>query len=71
MARDKFGIVIAAGLGDLKHEALRIGHLGMTTVREALLVVSVLEMVLFELGYVEMLGKGLETFSTELNRSSK
>ena len=62
MTREKYGILIASGLGDFKETAFRIGHLGMITTREALLVVAALELILFELGVVEKPGKGLEAF---------
>jgi len=66
IARDKYGIVIAAGLGDFKETAIRIGHLGMITTREALLVISALELIFFELGVVEKPGKGLQAFYDSL-----
>jgi aspartate aminotransferase-like enzyme len=62
MARDQYGILLATGLGDFKESTLRIGHLGMITVREALLLVSVLELILHALGIIKTLGKGLEAF---------
>jgi aspartate aminotransferase-like enzyme len=62
MARDKFGILImmAAGQFEFYKTALRIGHIGLVTTREALLAISVLELILFELGAVDKPGKGLE-----------
>jgi len=62
MARDKYGILImmAAGHFDFNETALRVGHLGLVTTREALLVISVLELILFELGAVDKPGRGLE-----------
>jgi aspartate aminotransferase-like enzyme len=62
MAKEKYGILIASGLGDFKETAIRIGHLGIITTREALLVVAALELILFELGVVEKPGNGLEAF---------
>ena len=59
-AKEKYGIMIASGLGDFKETAIRIGHLGMITNREALLVIAALDLVLFELGAVEKPGGGLE-----------
>lgn len=69
IARETYGIFIASGLGKLKKTALRIGHLGTPTIREALLVISVLEMTLFELGYLNRPGKGLEAFAANLDMS--
>ena len=62
MAREKYGLLIASGLGDFKDTALRIGHLGMITIREAVLVVAALELILFELGVVKKPGSGLAAF---------
>jgi aspartate aminotransferase-like enzyme len=62
MAREKYGLLIASGLGDFKETALRIGHLGMITTREALLIVAALELILFELGVVKKPGSGLAAF---------
>jgi len=69
MAREKYGLLIAAGLGDFKETAIRVGHLGMITAREALLVVAVLELILFELGVVEKPGSGLEAFHAVMKGS--
>ena len=66
MAKEGFGMLIASGLGELKDTTLRIGRMGMTTMREALLAVSVMEMVLFELGHLDRPGRGLQAFSTHL-----
>jgi len=67
LAKEKYGIMIASGLGELKETAFRIGHVGMITTREALLVVSALELILYELGVVDKPGKGLEAFYGSLN----
>ena len=67
MARDKYGIMIASGLGDLKETAIRIGHLGMITSREALLVIAAMELILFELGVVTKTGSGLEAFHASMS----
>jgi len=62
IAKEKYGILIASGLGDFKETAIRIGHLGIVTAREALLVIAALELILFELGIVEKPGSGLSAF---------
>jgi aspartate aminotransferase-like enzyme len=69
MAKEKYGILIAAGLGDFKETAIRIGHLGMITAREALLVVAALELIFFELGVVEKPGDGLAAFHAAIKGS--
>jgi len=66
LARDKYGIMIASGLDELKETAFRIGHLGIITTREALLVVAVLELILLELGVIEKPGDGLAAFHASL-----
>ena len=62
LAREKYGILLASGLDRFKEVAIRIGHLGIVTSREALLVVAALELVLFELGLIDKPGSGLEAF---------
>jgi len=69
MAKDKYGILIASALGDFKETAFRIGHLGMITIREALLVIAALELILYELGVVQKPGSGLEAFHAGLEDS--
>ena len=68
MARDKYGILIlmAAGHFEFNETAMRIGHLGLITAREALLVISALEVILFELGAVDKPGRGLEAYHSTL-----
>ncbi len=66
MAREKYGLLISSGLGDFKDTALRIGHLGMVTTREALLIVAALELILLELGVVKEPGRGLAGFHASL-----
>ena len=70
LAREKYGIMIASGFSDLKDTTFRIGHIGTVTMREALLVVSVLELILYELGAVKNPGKGLEAFYESLSDES-
>ena len=68
MARDKYGILIlmAAGHFEFNETAMRIGHLGLITAREALLIISALEVILFELGAVDKPGRGLEAYHSTL-----
>jgi len=62
MAKEKYGVAIASAQDDLKEGAIRFGHLGMISLREALLLISVLELILFERGIIDKIGKGLEAF---------
>ena len=66
MAREKYDLLIAAGLGDFKDTSLRIGHLGMITIREAVLIVAALDLIFFELGAVKKPGSGLAAFHASL-----
>jgi aspartate aminotransferase-like enzyme len=61
-ARDRYGVLIASGLGEFQDSTIRIGHLGLMTIREALLIVSVLELILMEIGLNDSPGKGLTAF---------
>ncbi len=70
LAREKYGITIGSGLGELQDISFRIGHIGMVGVREALLVVAALELILRELGVAAKPGGGLEAFYESLNRES-
>lgn len=71
MVREKYGILItmAAGHFDFNKTALRIGHLGLVTPREALLIISALELILLELGVVNKPGRGLEAYHSTLKRA--
>ena len=68
MARDKYGILVtmAAGQFDINKTALRVGHLGLITPRDGLLVISILELILFELGAAAKTGIGLEAYHSAL-----
>jgi aspartate aminotransferase-like enzyme len=70
LAKEKYGIMIGSGLGELQDTSFRIGHIGMIGVREALLVVSALELILRELGVTGKPGNGLDAFYESLNRES-
>jgi aspartate aminotransferase-like enzyme len=69
MAKDKYGILMASGHSGLKETALRIGHLGLITAREALLIISALELIFFELGVVNKPGSGLEAYHSTLKNT--
>ena len=69
MAREKYGILMASGHSGLNESALRIGHLGLITTREALLIISALELIFFELGVVNKPGKGLEACHSTLKNA--
>jgi aspartate aminotransferase-like enzyme len=48
--RDRFGITIAGGQGDLKGRIFRIGHIGWFDVFDVTTALSALELVLADLG---------------------
>ena len=50
MLRDRFGITIAGGQGDLKGKIVRIGHIGWFDVFDVATALSALELALAELG---------------------
>lgn len=62
IAKNKYNVLLASGLGDYKASTIRIGHIGMIEVREAILIVSILELALYELGFVNTLGKAVANF---------
>ncbi len=58
IAREKYNIAIASGLGGYKNETFRIGHLGMVNIQQALTLTSAFEFILKELGVTDKIGKG-------------
>ena len=60
---------MAAGQFDINKTALRVGHLGLITPRDGLLVISILELILFELGALAKPGIGLEAYHAKLKKA--
>ena len=58
IAREKYNIAIAAGLGGYRNKTFRIGHLGMVNIQQALTLTSAFEFILRELGVTDKIGKG-------------
>jgi serine---pyruvate transaminase len=56
---EKFGITVAEGQDRAKGKIIRIAHLGYYERLDMIMVISALEMLLKEMGYVFDLGKGL------------
>ncbi|MDN5346561.1 MAG: hypothetical protein PWP65_125 [Clostridia bacterium] len=54
--REKYGVVVAGGQGDVKDSVFRIGHLGYVLPTDILAGLAALEMVLDELGLVRAEG---------------
>ncbi|NPV44032.1 MAG: alanine--glyoxylate aminotransferase family protein [Firmicutes bacterium] len=62
MAMGKYGILIASGLGKYKNSVIRIGHMGSISIREAVLLITILENIMYELGRIDCMGKALMSF---------
>lgn len=67
IAREKYNIAIASGLGGYKDETFRIGHLGMVNIQQTLTLTSAFEFILKELGVTDNLGEGLTQLFKFLN----
>ncbi len=59
LMRDKYGVSIADGQGQLKGKIIRIAHLGYMQPFDIIVGISALELALSELGYKLELGKGV------------
>jgi len=57
--REKYGVTIAGGQGDLKGKIFRIAHLGYMVEFDVLTAIAALEIVLKELGYKFVVGSGV------------
>lgn len=66
MVKEKYRIILASGLGKYKDSTIRIGHMGYITLREAILVVAVLEDVMASLGASKEHGRALKAFTKSL-----
>ncbi|MCL1874268.1 MAG: alanine--glyoxylate aminotransferase family protein [Clostridiales bacterium] len=69
--REKYNAVVAGGMGDIKDESFRIGHLGYINDLDLIAVLAALEMVLLELGLDITLGSGVAAAQKHLMKSSK
>jgi len=66
--REKYGVVIAGGMGELKKSILRIGCMGIISEAETLLTINALENALMEVNYPIKMGAGVEA-AREIFRS--
>lgn len=57
--RGRYGILIAAGLGEYVDSVVRIGHIGKVNERDVILMISALELILYDLGVSSSVGEGL------------
>jgi alanine-glyoxylate transaminase/serine-glyoxylate transaminase/serine-pyruvate transaminase len=58
--RDRYGLSLGVGLGHLKDQTFRIGHVGSLNELEVLGTLAVIEMTFEELGLEVALGAGIE-----------
>ncbi len=58
--RERYGVVIAGGIGKLKKSIFRIGCMGMISEAETSITVSALENALMDTGYSAKMGAGME-----------
>jgi len=64
--KSKYGVWVAGGQAELKGKVFRIAHLGYMTDTDVLMTISVLEMVLVELGVKIKQGAGVSAAEQEL-----
>ena len=57
--REKYGVIIAGGLGKLGGKTVRIGHMGSDTINDVIATLAAMEMALLEMGEIKEPGKGL------------
>ncbi len=70
LMRDKYGISVAGGQGELKGKIVRIAHMGCLDEYDMLTGLSCLEKVLKELGYSFELGVGVAAAQKYFNENS-
>lgn len=67
--RDKYGVVIASGMGELKGKIFRVGSMGRVTQAEVMMTLNALGNALKEAGYSVNLEAGLEAAIRSFNES--
>lgn len=55
----KYGVIIAGGLGKLGGKTVRVGHMGNNTMNDLVATLGAMEMSLAEMGHVDKLGKAV------------
>ena len=55
----KYGVIIAGGLGKLGGKTVRVGHMGNNTMNDLVATLGAMEMSLAEMGHVDELGKAV------------
>lgn len=69
LLEERYQIMIAGGLGRYSDHVIRIGHIGAVNDREAVLVISAVELALSELGTATMLNPGLNAYYETVRES--
>lgn len=64
---EKYRIKISSGLGDYSQFTFRIAHMGYCYIEDMLQCITALEATLFDLGYIDVIGKGLNSFLIRYN----
>lgn len=64
----KYRIKIGSGLGSYSNSIIRIAHMGHCYIEDMLECITTLEATLLDLGYVETIGKGLNSFLQKYNQ---
>jgi aspartate aminotransferase-like enzyme len=55
----KYGVIIAGGLGKLRGKTVRVGHMGSATVNDIVATLAAMEMSLTEMGIVDAPGEAV------------
>ena len=69
MMKDRYGVLIAGGMGKIRELVVRIGCMGVISAREVLITVSALESCLSDLGHRVQHGAGVRAAKRELGLS--
>lgn len=59
LMREKYGVIIAGGLGKLGGKTVRVGHMGSCTTNDVTATISAMEMSLKEMDVIEETGEGV------------
>jgi len=67
----KYNILIGKGLEEYANSTIRIAHMGSCSLSDMLLCITALEATLYDLGYVESIGRGTQSFLNRYNELTK
>ncbi len=66
--KDKYGMLLSAGIGSAHPHEIRIAHMGYCYLSDMLACIAALECSLYELGYRNSVGTGVQTFLDTYNK---